>query len=86
MEADKIKNEIINILVVKMGIKKDILEKIPHDMSMLDTAVGLKPRDLLTLFFELQKKYDILFEEKDIIDRRFYRIDNIVESIIEKSL
>ncbi len=86
MDAESIKKDVTRILINKMGVSKETLEIMPNDMSILDGEVGLKPRDLITLFFDLQEKYGILFDEQDIIGRRFDRIDNIVESIMEKCM
>ena len=44
------------------------------------------PRDLLEVFFELQKAFNIVFEEKDVIDSRFDMLPNIVECIYEKKV
>lgn len=84
MKSEIVKEEVINIIVEKIGIEKETLYRYGSDRSFFDISIGLKPRDLLTLFFELQKKYDIIFEEKDIIEKRFDYLNNMVDAIIEK--
>lgn len=42
------------------------------------------PRDLIVLFFELQKHYKIKFVEQDIIANRFDYLDNIVKAVEDK--
>lgn len=86
MERENIKNEIIGLISEKIGIDQQKLNDYGKEKSLLDVSIGLQPRDLLTLFFELQRKYEITFEEKDIIESRFDYVDNIVEAIISKQV
>ncbi|SHH09434.1 hypothetical protein SAMN02745229_00207 [Butyrivibrio fibrisolvens DSM 3071] len=60
--------------------------KIEEGISLLDPRNGLLPRDLLRLFFEIQEEFDVDFDEKDIITRRFDYIDNMVNSVLDKKV
>lgn len=60
--------------------------KIDEGISLLDPRNGLLPRDLLRLFFEIQEEFDVDFDEKDIITRRFDYIDNMVNSVLDKKV
>jgi len=51
---------------------------------LLDPRIGLKPRDLLVIFFGLQSAFHITFNDKDILERRFDFLDNIVAAVQEK--
>ena len=42
------------------------------------------PRDLFTLFFDLQEKYDIKFVENDVLDKRFDYFDELIEIVYQK--
>jgi len=84
MERENIKNEIIKLISKKFGIDQQKLNDYGKEKSLLDVSIGLQPRDLLTLFFELQRKYDNIFEEKDIIEKRFDYLDNMVDAVIDK--
>lgn len=86
MERENIKNEIIGLISEKIGIDQQKLNDYGKEKSLLDISIGLQPRDLLTLFFELQRKYEIAFEERDIMESRFDYVDNIVEAIISKQV
>ena len=86
MEMEKIRYEIIGLISERIGIDQQKLNDYGREKSLLDASIGLQPRDLLTLFFELQRKYEIVFEEKDIIESRFDYVDNIVEVIISKQV
>lgn len=83
MEKNEIESRIIEIINKKLVLDIDVARY--RKYSMLDPRVGLLPRDLLVLFMEIQKEFCISFEEKDIINKRFDYIDNIVDSVIEKS-
>ena len=86
MEMKNIRDEIIELISSRMGIEQQRLYNYGKEKSLLDVDIGLQPRDLVTLFFELQKKYEVAFEEKDIIERRFDFLDNIVDAIAEKRI
>lgn len=51
MKSEIVKEEVINIIVEKIGIEKETLYRYGSDRSFFDISIGLKPRDLLTLFF-----------------------------------
>lgn len=84
MEMKKIRDEVIGIISGKIGIDQQKLYSYGKEKSLLDASIGLQPRDLLTLFFELQRKYEVVFEEKDIIEKRFDYLDNMVNAIMNK--
>lgn len=82
MEKQEIKNKVFKILSDKLKINFSASE-LPQ-YSLLDPKIGLLPRDLLVLFFELQKEFQISFEEKDIIEKRFDYMDIMIDIIAEK--
>lgn len=84
MNRDIIKNKVINVIEESLNIK--FLSDTEFQYSMLDPRIGLKPRDLLVIFFELQDSFHIKFVEDDIVDSRFDFLDNIVDSIYIKEL
>ena len=69
---------------IKLWIKQFALESTGIHISLLDPRNGLMPRDLIVLFFELQKHYKIKFVEQDIIANRFDYLDNIVKAVEDK--
>ncbi len=76
----QVREWIINSILKYNGIKID------ERISLLDPRNGLLPRDLLRLFFEIQEEFDVDFDEKDIITRRFDYIDNMVNSVLDKKV
>lgn len=82
MEKKEIKNRIFEILNNRFKIRFSVAE-LPQ-YSLLDPRIGLLPRDLLMLFFEVQKEFQISFEEKDIMEKRFDYLDTMIDIIAEK--
>lgn len=79
---NKLKARIINLIETELNIK--FSDNINFKYSLLDLRIGLRPRDLLVIFFVLQKSFDITFDDKDILERRFDFLDNIVLAVQEK--
>lgn len=77
-----LKSRIIDVIERELNIK--LSDNINYKYSLLDPRIGLKPRDLLVIFFSLQKFFDIEFDDKDILERRFDFLDNIVVAVQEK--
>lgn len=71
---------------IKLWIKQFALEStgihIDETISLLDPRNGLMPRDLIVLFFELQKHYKIKFVEQDIIANRFDYFNDTIRNNI----
>ena len=80
MQKADIIRDVMEILKNKFNVE---VEKIEH-ISLLDQAIGMLPRDLFTLFFDLQEKYDIKFVENDVLDKRFDYFDELIEIVYQK--
>lgn len=77
-----LKERIIDVIEKELNIH--FTDNVDFQYSLLDPRVGLKPRDLLVIFFALQENFHITFSEKDIVEKRFDFLDNIVASVQEK--
>lgn len=86
MSKEEIANKVIE--VINNAVKVDLANysNLLTEKSLFDLEIGLLPRDLLEFFFELQKAFNITFEEKDVMDSRFDMLPNIVECIYEKKM
>lgn len=82
MNRDEIAEKVIECIRKKFSLQLD--EHIVKGYSLLDPRIGFTPRDLLVLFMELQKIFDICFIEEDVIEKRFDYLDNIVYAIEKK--
>lgn len=54
------------------------------DENLLGSKICLKPRDLLCLFFEIEKEFSIVIEEEDIVNERFNTFNSIATIIEEQ--
>lgn len=80
MKKSEIVEEIMILLKNKFGVQSTEIGYI----SLLDPAIGMLPRDLFTLFFDLQNKYGIKFVESDVLDKRFDYFDELTEIVYQK--
>lgn len=78
MEKDTIKEWI------KEYIEKNIHITVDDTISLLDPRNGLQPRDLLKLYFAIENRFEIEFDEQNIIDERFDYMCNMIEAIHAK--
>lgn len=77
-----LKEKIINIIEKELNIH--FADNVDYQYSLLDPRIGLKPRDLMVIFFSLQEAFHIRFSEKDILEKRFDFLDNIIAAVEEK--
>ena len=65
MSREEIADKVIE--VIKNAVNIDLTKYADQlaEKSLFDLEIGLLPRDLLEIFFELQKVFDIAFEETD---------------------
>lgn len=82
MEKEIIEEKIIKVIENALNIKFN--ENIDFKYSFLDPRIGLNPRDLIVIFFEIQKEFHIKFDDSDILDKRFDFLNDITESVIKK--
>ncbi|QNU67996.1 hypothetical protein EHE19_006010 [Ruminiclostridium herbifermentans] len=84
MDRKKIEDSLNKIFKEKFLID---MKKVPDrqkECSLLDKEFGLMPRDLIVLFFELQKVFNVEFQEEDITNTRFDYYYNIIDIIYKK--
>ncbi len=77
-----LKERIIDVIENELNIH--FKDNVDYQYSLLDPRIGLKPRDLLVIFFALQNSFHITFSDKDILERRFDFLENIVAAVQEK--
>jgi peptide maturation system acyl carrier-related protein len=84
MDRQLIEVEVNKIFKKKFSIDISSLSEEQKTHSLLDKNIGLLPRDLLVLFFELQEAFNISFREEDICEIRFDYYYNIIEIIYQR--
>lgn len=62
-----LKERIVDVIEKELNIH--FTDNVDYQYSLLDPRVGLKPRDLLVIFFALQENFHITFSEKDIVEK-----------------
>lgn len=86
--ANSFKGEFMEKEAIKTWIKEYIESTIhitvDEEISLLDPRNGLLPRDLLQLYFVIEKHFEIKFEERNILDERFDYLGNMVAAVYEK--
>lgn len=81
MNKNEIKNYIIQYTKDVIGI--ELSQEIKDSQrSLLEPEGGIQSRDLLMLVISVQKRYNVTFEEKTILENRLDFIDNIVTCTI----
>lgn len=84
MDKQMIEAIVNEIFKNKFSIDMGRLSEEQKTRSLLDKTIGLVPRDLLVLFFELQKAFNISFREEDVSEIRFDYYYNIIETIYQR--
>lgn len=86
--ANSFKGEVMEKEAIKTWIKEYIESTIHitvnEEISLLDPRNGLLPRDLLQLYFVIEKHFEIKFEERNILYERFDYLGNMVAAVYEK--
>ncbi|WP_313563152.1 peptide maturation system acyl carrier-related protein [Ruminiclostridium cellobioparum] len=65
----------------RFNIDVDQKESTFFDRNLLYKEIGLEARDLLYLFFDIEKEYNITIPEEVIVDGKFNTFNKIVEII-----
>ena len=78
------KSDIVEKIMVLLKGKFGVQSKEIGHVSLLDPSIGMMPRDLFTLFFDLQNIFAIKFIEGDVLDKRFDYFDELTEIVYQK--
>ena len=77
MDNVKILNEVFK---EKTGIDFNSKESLKN-VNLFSDKINLQPRDLVTVCISIEKIFDIKFDEKEFLDRKFDTFNKIVELI-----
>jgi len=70
-----------NIFVQRFNIDMEQQEGILLDKHLLGMDIGLEARDLIYLYFDIEKEFDITLPDEDIAEGKFTTFNNIAEII-----
>lgn len=69
------------IFLIRFNIDLKSKSTIDYDKHLLGKAWGLEPRDLLSLFLDIESQFSITISEKEIEKGNFSSINNLVRII-----
>lgn len=77
LSEENIKDAILNIIYEKFGVKFDRNDVDSLNINLLNEKTKLKARDLLVLFYELEKCYSLEIPVESVIKGEFKSISSI---------
>lgn len=81
MDTTEILNTFNDIFFNVMKVDKSKLSDTYMDDDFFGPKINFAPRDLLFMFFEIEKRFNIIIPKDDIINDKFNSINNILNII-----
>lgn len=81
MNFNEARQEILNIVINKFSL--NICVDNSFDKKLFGGPFNLKARDMLILYFELEKHFKIKFPQRDIIEGKFSTLNEITDLVIK---
>ncbi len=78
---EKITETLNEIFRSRFDIDLNAINRGFYDKNLLGTEWGLASRDLVYLFFDIEKKWNIAIPEEDILSEKFTTVNNIIDII-----
>lgn len=72
------------IRVIKDMLLIDSMDKNKLDKHFFSSEIGMKPRELICLIAELEKKFNIFLLDKDLLNKKIFCVSGLVEIISNK--
>lgn len=72
--------EIIKNIFVKLGLEKCIADSRKNE-PLFGSNLQIRARDLLVVFFEIEKRFNILIKEEDINNHKFASYSSLVDCV-----
>lgn len=82
IENESILSELNEIFIEFWGIDFEN-GSVSQGDKLLSDNVGLQPRDLVILLFEIEKRFNLSINNRDLVERRFDTFSNIQLSIVQ---
>lgn len=79
-------NKLMGIFKYRFDMDFGSMEEAGPDEKLLGKKLKLKPRDLLYLFFDIEKEFGIVIPEQEIHKGNFDTFNNIVRIISSQQL
>lgn len=78
---DTVVSTLKNIFARRFDIDMEQKEGALLDKHLLGIDIGLEPRDLIYLYFDIEKEFDINIPDEDVAEGKFNTFNNIAEII-----
>lgn len=82
IENESILSELNEIFIEFWGIDFEN-GSVSQGDKLLSDNVGLQPRDLVILLFEIEIRFNLSINNRDLVERRFDTFSNIQLSIVQ---
>lgn len=83
MQKERIYEDIQKLLQNKLRVNPALLVRDNFDLPLTGKEFGFTARDLIYLFFEIEKKFNIKIEMNCLSNNKFNTIEGICEIIME---
>lgn len=83
-EKELIREKLFDILTNKYKVNVD-KEDSTYDLNLLGKSIKMDPSDLLCFFLDIEKQFNIIVSQEDIVKGRFKTINTITQLIYEKA-
>lgn len=79
---DEIRNRMNKIMKNRFDI--EFFDSDLYDVNLLNSKIGISPRGLVFLFFDVENEFKIKIPEQEIVLERFTTFNNIYQIIMEQ--
>lgn len=76
-----INNKLNDIFIQKFSLNVAQLNESELEKDLLSSDIGFEPRDLVYLYFDIEKEFNISISQADIYEGRFNSYNNICDMI-----
>lgn len=76
---ERVKEDLFRLLVEVFRADPQKLASCHGDEELLGAGIGFSPADLLVLFFEVEKRFNVRIQEEAIVNGRFSTLNQIAE-------
>lgn len=82
--SQKIVGKLKEIFKVRLSLDFDLFEPAMLSEPLLGRKIGLAPRDLIYIFFDIEEQFGIRIPEEKIVDGQFNTFNNIYQIVFNQ--
>lgn len=84
MEEKRIEEMVIHLMKDRLRVNSDLLTTENYDMPLTGKTFGFYARDLVYLFFEVEKSFGIQIDPEQILDGSFNTISGVIKLLKDR--